>query len=411
MINLYYDNLNLGNGRTGDSVPVRYDITINKHLDWINLNYQLKLIKDFTESTDLNLYVIELFYVQRVGEIFENIPIETLNLLRNNKLSLLMYFPTEGFKLDLYDNWFLKMHEKLVEFGLANTNKYFIYNNLTIESQYQKMIESNEFPCTFNKVFFLPFFQLEYLNRLGQSTQKITEVSIAKRSKNFCCLNAKMRAHRLLLVSELSRRNLLENSYTSLLGDNPNFKFSENTIEHATNVLADLFKKTTDIPKESQEYLLKFAKEWQPMYLDDTTGIDLEAEVITDFFDNSFFSLVSETGMDHYLRISEKTFKPIANLHPFIVIGCHGTLDYLRSLGYQTFPELFDESYDEETNIPKRLLMVADQVEKFCKLLPDEKERRFRLVTEKLKHNYNLFFDVLPEKNKEKFRQIFISMR
>lgn len=410
MINLYYDSLELGNGRTNDNVPVRYDTTVHKHLDWVSLSYEKKLISQFEDSANLNLYVIELFYVQRTDEVFKNIPETTLELLRNKKLKLLMYFPTEGFKLDLYDNWFIRMHEIFVEYGLADTDKYFIYNNMTIEEQYEKLVANNQLPCRFNKVFGFSFFQLEHLYRLKAQTSPVSTERMMNKDVNFYCQNAKMRAHRLLLVSELSRRNLLSNSFTSMLKENPHFTCAETTLEHVTNVLLKLFSTNNDIPQEAKDYLVEFSNNWQPMTLDDINNIDLEAHVVTEYYERSYFSLVSETGMDHYLRLSEKTFKPLANYHPYIIIGCHGTLRYLKSLGYETFPEFFDESYDEETNIPKRLLMVVDEVEKFCKLSKEEKDRRLLTVKDKLYHNHNLFFNVLPEINRERLRQIFREM-
>lgn len=412
MINLYYDNLELGNGRTTDSVPVRHEITIHNHLKWIDLPYQRKHVSEFTDSEDLNLYVIEMFYVQRTNEIFQNIPKSTLELLQNNKLTLLMYFPTEGFKLNLYDNWFIKMHEIFLEYGLANTNKYFIYNNLTIEEQYQHLMENNQLPCTFNKVFGYSFFQLEHFMRLNEmNSPQVDDSKMFDKEKDFYCQNAKMRAHRLLLVSELDRRGLLSNSFTSLLGQHPSYYCEETTIEYVTNVLLSLFKSNTIIPDVAKNHLVEFSNKWQPMILDDPKNKDLETSVNTQYYEKSYFSLVTETGMDHHLRITEKTFKPIANYHPFIIVGCHGTLDYLRSLGYKTFPELFDERYDEEVDVPKRLLMVIDEVEKFCKLSEEEKAKRLHSITDKLYHNHNLFFNVLPETNKEKFRKIFLSMK
>ena len=41
-------------------------------------------------------------------------------------------------------------------------------------------------------------------------------------------------------------------------------------------------------------------------------------------------------------------------------------------MGYQTFSELFDESYDDIINHTDRLLAVVDAIEKVCKM--DEKE-------------------------------------
>ena len=45
--------------------------------------------------------------------------------------------------------------------------------------------------------------------------------------------------------------------------------------------------------------------------------------------------------------ITEKTMKPLAFQHPLIVYGNRGVLRQLRAWGFETFDNLWDESYDE----------------------------------------------------------------
>ena len=59
--------------------------------------------------------------------------------------------------------------------------------------------------------------------------------------------------------------------------------------------------------------------------------------------------------------------------------------------GYQTFPELFDESYDDIINHKERLLAVVNSVEKVCKM--DDKKFHdiyCRDIIPKVVHNRNL---------------------
>ena len=61
----------------------------------------------------------------------------------------------------------------------------------------------------------------------------------------------------------------------------------------------------------------------------------------------TYISIVTETNLDSaVLRITEKTFKPLALGHPFVTIGCKGSLEIARSLGYSIFDEIIDQSYD-----------------------------------------------------------------
>ena len=74
--------------------------------------------------------------------------------------------------------------------------------------------------------------------------------------------------------------------------------------------------------------------------------------ITSQMYKETFFSLVSETlfGEDkESLFITEKTFKPIAYRHPFMIVGSMGTLRHLRYLGYETFPEMFGIT---EPNVP-----------------------------------------------------------
>jgi hypothetical protein len=228
------------------------------------------------------------------------------------------------------------------------------------------------------------------------------------KEKNFLSLNSKIRAHRVLVISELYRRNVVNNSFLSFIGST--FDHPETTIGYAKKTLDQVFANAPYISQEIKEGVENYTHNWQPLILDGSADSIYNNSVVAEHYEKSYFSLVTETGMDHYLRVTEKTFKPIANYHPFIIIGCHGTLAYLRSLGYQTFPELFDESYDQETNIPKRLLMVVDQVEKFVNLSKEEKDKKYQQVHEKILHNANLFFNVLPESNRLQFVNMFKEM-
>ena len=70
-----------------------------------------------------------------------------------------------------------------------------------------------------------------------------------------------------------------------------------------------------------------------------------------DLFLNSCINIVTETSFEcNGLFISEKILKPIVCYQPFIVLGPQNYLKELRRLGYQTFSDFWDESYDEIEN-------------------------------------------------------------
>lgn len=69
--------------------------------------------------------------------------------------------------------------------------------------------------------------------------------------------------------------------------------------------------------------------------------------------------------------------------HPFMIIGNPNILSYLQRKGYFTFPELFDESYDNRLSTKDRLKIIINNL---------TRDVRFSdLVYAKLKHNQRLF--------------------
>ena len=71
------------------------------------------------------------------------------------------------------------------------------------------------------------------------------------------------------------------------------------------------------------------------------------------YYEDTYFSIIPETNAG--IRITEKTTKVLYHGHPFIMFCPSsdmtskkvGMLEKLREWGFETFPELFDESYDD----------------------------------------------------------------
>ena len=77
---------------------------------------------------------------------------------------------------------------------------------------------------------------------------------------------------------------------------------------------------------------------------------------------------------------------------PFIIVGCAGSLSYLRSYGFQTFSTLWDESYDDEINDVKRYEKIATVLKDLDQCSPQEKQRIFDSAKKICEHNYRHFY-------------------
>ena len=117
-------------------------------------------------------------------------------------------------------------------------------------------------------------------------------------------------------------------------------------------------------------------------------GLEVEAHKET------FVSIVSETRYFNSLFFSEKTFKPIYCLQPFIIINANGSLEHLKNLGFQTFNKWWDESYDEAPTLRDKLQKIKDIIKRLSKLSDKELHDMYQEMEPILIHNYNHFTDL-----------------
>lgn len=92
------------------------------------------------------------------------------------------------------------------------------------------------------------------------------------------------------------------------------------------------------------------------------------------------------------LQLTEKSFKPIALGMPFVLSATAGSLAYLRSYGFRTFSEFWDESYDLETDDYVRAEKVATVLKQLDDLSPQQKQELFQACWPVIEHNWNWFY-------------------
>jgi hypothetical protein len=128
------------------------------------------------------------------------------------------------------------------------------------------------------------------------------------------------------------------------------------------------------------------------------------------WYADTCFSLVSESSMgdswyqygQSSLFVSEKTFKPLAYRHPFVIQGTVGTLEYLKSLGFETYSSQFDETYDTIVNAKSRHQAVIDLVDTlYLEYQEHGRVLQSQTAREIAQHNYDVFW------NREKVTQLF----
>lgn len=114
---------------------------------------------------------------------------------------------------------------------------------------------------------------------------------------------------------------------------------------------------------------------------------------------DSLLYLVTETvATGQRLHLTEKTFKPICLQMPFVIVGTQGSLAYLRSYGFKTFGDLWDESYDEEPDTQIRIRKIAAILQSLNDMTVEQRQDIHARAVEIVEHNYNHFYGGAFEK-------------
>jgi hypothetical protein len=323
----------------------------------------------------------------------EHISSLALSRLQDNKdgLKLLIFFPWEGYDLRFKNYLILNYINLLTTKYSINGNKIlFAFGDINLKNT----IESYPIKLNIPKENTLGLNIFESIAYRDSQNSSLSSLDVPlKRTRKFLCKNGVARTQRMYLAGALHNKKLLDKFYFSWL-NHTKWDYS-NHKRHAFSIY--------NYGKTNKEYLSSFIEfiKNEPYILDITseqaTDRMNQIYINTRLYNSSYASLITETIVDDYDReilfISEKTYQPIYNLHPFINVGGHGILKFLKSEGYATFPELFDESYDDIKDCSSRIKKIITEVEKFCntdsKVLDDiYSSKTFR---DKLIHNLTNF--------------------
>ena len=230
------------------------------------------------------------------------------------------------------------------------------------------------------------------------------EAAGTSRPKAFLSLNYTPRATKLVFLLDLIDRGLWDDGLISFGGfESP---------EDGSDLTAGLVKRMHRLPG-----FRKLVGRLEP-HLDElkakgriTFGLDgdprtrtkqtYRADALAEYA-QSWFSVVTETEMESRLnRLTEKSFKPLVNFHPMLVLGNPGTLALVRQYGFQTFGGLFDERYDEEPDARRRFDLVFAELERLCRQDRQRLPQMIAAVSETLKFNARHGLVELPRRFRE----------
>lgn len=217
------------------------------------------------------------------------------------------------------------------------------------------LISGNSQADSVSNCRFFWYFDINYFFQTQKSV--IPTISSKPRNKNITCLSRVDKPWREWFVYNLSRFIDLDQNYISYGAVKNLDKFTDVSIWQEPMNTSKGLPINALAPNESWRSLL-------PLKADDLTSDkhNDHTTIVEQHFQNSYWNVVLETLLETELPngvfVTEKTLKPIRNGQSFLILGCAGTLEFLKDKGYQTFENCIDESYDLVTSVHDRWYQV-----------------------------------------------------
>lgn len=169
-------------------------------------------------------------------------------------------------------------------------------------------------------------------------------VHSAPKPYDFLFLNGRLRPHRKYMIDRMRELGLLETALWTNLQKNVDLAWTS-TLKtgevEPLRLLPPEYEIEQAVPNLDRVQDYSFAKHF---LFNNTWG---DAEINPKAYVDTCFSVVTETIYDYpYSFRTEKIWKPMIMLHPFVVASNRGYYRDLHKIGFRTFGHLIDESFD-----------------------------------------------------------------
>lgn len=318
------------------------------------------MYSDFEDFTYIHAKIKYPFWTPKTN-IFQYIRKKIRNQLKKNNIYFVFDACPEGYS-PFYMQFFDMLYFNCELYEIDPKKIIFVSSNLLDKTNLLHYCTNNSM-VPFNYVMFSAYEYIvayEIKNPAKVIKERIINYFEQNNVKNFLSLNRRNRPHRNVLNFLLYSNNLIKNNLIS---------HDVLQIDNKQNWLRQNFLDTYDIDDVSV---------WQQSlpFIADKTDFDSETwawEPPSKLYDSTCFSVVTETHSNSYdntsLFYSEKTFRCISHLQPFIILGQPDCNANLSTLGYKLYDDWFDYSFDSIENEKRRIKELVKQIEHLSKKL------------------------------------------
>jgi hypothetical protein len=311
-----------------------------------------------------------------------NIPDNVLKDLKNNKAFLVLDHAQDSIKQDSLISLYLS---KFTDLGIPSDRVIVLSPNPDFLF-YQKgspldVVKNISKKPSSKKVFHIHFNKI-WLNHYNRNFDFIKRMNNTKNiNKHYLCLMHRDKFQRRFISYLIHKNNLYEKGIVSHKRvDWDNTKPFE----------IELFKSRPDFDEVAyNNYAFKKHNVDSANPKEDAISYESYQKHINEVS----FEIVTESCVGDSLYITEKTFKPIIFGLPFLLLGNPYSLKYLKHLGFKTFDQVFDESYDSETVFYDRANILFENVKRMCSLSLQDCIKQLQVTEEICKFNQHHFLN------------------
>lgn len=286
---------------------------------------------------------------------FSHTPNHITHQVRHHRGFFLIELAAEAF---IQDSHLMVMHSYFTNLNIPMGKIIYVTGCMNAETLYDRWCErSGISPDPIHRMNMVSFPISQHALSMHVSVSPQPNYDETKvPNKLFLVWNRRFRRHRTLLALALDKAGLVDRSYFSMSALDPEMqtvKF-KNTIDLYSDPALGLTAEGADA------FVNKL-----PLVIDGETVIakmcgDFDAAA-REFYQDSLVSIVTETNFElAELTLTEKSFKPAKEKHPFIIVGVAGALKAMREFGFKTFGDFWDESYDECEDPKLRLHKIVE---------------------------------------------------
>jgi len=316
---------------------------------------------------------------------FSHISKHLFPLIRENNGYIMIWLPVEAFILDIHiaamhsyfgESHKFPLHKIIYVIGCPNANE--IYNDYCVRNNIPDRKEDRLTIISYQS-------SIDIFHNLidDESKEPPYDTNIIP-EKLFLMWNRRYRPHRTELALHLELNNCVDNSYIS---------FPERHVEMST---VDFYSQVGPIHEKypyMDDSLIKRFGDRLPLVLDNETDIIVMCQDTDNrsrpYYQNSLISIVTETNYyDSAISLTEKSFKPMKEKHPFITVGVNGALREIRNLGFKTFNDFWDESYDDILDPVDRMKKLNEIIANISSWTAERKIDFRKAVKPILDYNY-----------------------